>query len=336
MDALRLAFERVCDGVVVVDGNGIVVAANPAARSILGVGPDDLVGRPAAEALATWFDPADEYLSPAESPVAVALGDRHVEWRVVSPEDGVGCLIVMHDATALKRVQRSKDEFVSFVSHELRIPMTSIKGYTDLLLTGAVGPVNEAQTQFLHTVRTNVNRLASQIEAIVDSSRIESGSLYIERVPISLRNAIESAVNALEKQIAEKQQVLDVELSPTPMVLADQKRLVQVIAALLDNAHKYTPEGGHIVVRTGLTDDGSRVQISVSDDGIGIAPNDQARIFEKFFRSEDQEVRNVPGFGLALYIARGLLAALGGHIWFESTLREGTTFHFTLVCAETG
>lgn len=230
---------------------------------------------------------------------------------------------------AVDAANRAKTEFVSFVSHELKQPMTAIKGYTDLLVKGLAGDLTEMQRSFLEVIRSNVNRMDTMVQELLDISRIESGRLRLEIGRVSVREAVEEAVRMLRQEIEAKQQHLEVAIAePIPPVAADRARLVQILTNLLSNAYKYTPEGGHIRV-TAEPADGC-VRFSVADTGIGIAPEDQERLFTKFFRSQDPAVRSVPGTGLGLAITKSLVELQGGRIWVQSQPGVGSTFTFTM------
>ncbi len=236
----------------------------------------------------------------------------------------------------------AKSEFVSFVSHELKNPMTSIKGYTELLAAGAVGQVNEAQANFLSTIRSNIDRMNTLISDLNDVSKIEAGRLRLDFIALPLSSAVEDIVRSIRRQVDEKGQNFVINLpADLPKVWADRTRLAQVLVNLVSNATKYSPQGGLIEVAAEDCPNqwdpaGSPqvVHIWVKDSGIGINPEDQKKIFQKFFRSEDPKTREVPGTGLGLNITKSLVEMQGGKIWFESEYRIGTTFHFTVPIAE--
>jgi signal transduction histidine kinase len=232
----------------------------------------------------------------------------------------------------------AKSEFVSFVAHELKNPMTSIKGYTELLAAGAVGPVSAPQGNFLSTIRANIDRMNTLVSDLNDLSKIEAGRLRLDFKAFQVSEAVEEAVRSARRQLEDKNQKLTVEL-PTglPPVWADRTRLTQVLVNLISNANKYTPAGGQILVsaeacadRWGPASSPQVIHIWVQDNGIGISEGDQKKIFQKFFRSEDTKTREAPGTGLGLNITRSLVEMQGGRIWFESQFRQGTTFHFTM------
>jgi signal transduction histidine kinase len=224
---------------------------------------------------------------------------------------------------------RSKSEFISFVSHELKLPMTSIKGYSDLLLSGMTGPLNENQTNFLTTIRNNVNRMTALVSDLADSSRIESGRLRLEGREVPIWDVIDEVVTMLRPQITQKEQTITVDIQgELPKAWVDRNRLAQILANILNNANKYTPAGGVIVVRA--TRDNHMIQIEVEDNGFGIAPEDQQKLFSKFFRSADDKVRETPGNGLSLSLTKHLVELQGGKIWCDSEFRKGTSFYFTV------
>lgn len=245
--------------------------------------------------------------------------------------------------TAVQQANLAKSDFVSFVAHELKNPMTSVKGYTELISAGAVGPVTEIQANFLSTIRHNIERMNTLVSDLNDMSKIEVGRLRLDFKSIALKEVIDSVIRSTRKQIEEKQQTLNlnipIDLAP---VWADRTRVEQVMVNLISNAHKYTPAGGAIEVAAELSPNqwdangaANVIHIWVKDNGIGISEEDQKKIFQKFFRSEDQKTREVPGTGLGLNITRSLVEMQGGQIWFESDFRKGTTFHFTVPVSET-
>jgi signal transduction histidine kinase len=233
---------------------------------------------------------------------------------------------------------KSKTEFVSVVSHELKIPMTSIKGYSDLMIAGATGPISDKQMEFLKTIRNNVSRMAILVSDLADISRIESGNLRLEPTLVDAKSVIEDAIKLAKNQIDQKNQTLQVEIpDDLPRVLYDKNRLSQVMTNLISNANKYTQEGGKVVVqakRTTHACDGQEpqdvIQVKVQDNGFGMSPEDQTKLFNKFFRSPDDQVRAAPGTGLGLSITKNLIELQKGCIWFESEYRKGTAFYFTI------
>jgi signal transduction histidine kinase len=242
----------------------------------------------------------------------------------------------------VQRANLAKSDFVSLVAHELKNPMTSIKGYTELLSGGAVGAVNEMQANFLNTIRSNTERMSTLVSDLNDNSKIEAGRLRLDFKAVELNEVVDEVVRSTKRQIDDKKQAINVNLpARLPKVWGDRTRIAQVLINLVSNAHKYTPEAGTLLVGAESSPnrwdpEGAKnvVHLWVKDNGIGISPEDQARIFQKFFRSEDQKAREAPGTGLGLNITKSLVEMQGGRIWFESMFRQGTTFHFTIPVAE--
>lgn len=230
---------------------------------------------------------------------------------------------------AVQDANQAKTKFVSVVTHELRIPMTSIKGYTDLLRAGAVGPVNEQQASFLNVIRNNVERMSVLVSDLSDISHIETGRMRLDIKKISLPDYIDETLRNLAQKFQEKNQAVQVDIAQDlPQIQADPIRVVQVLANLVNNACKYTPDGGRISLRA--LAEGEMVKVEVSDTGIGISPGDQEKLFTQFFRSEDTAVREQQGWGLGLNITKRLVEAMGGEIGVQSVIDEGSTFWFTL------
>lgn len=243
---------------------------------------------------------------------------------------------------AVQQANLAKSDFVSFVAHELKNPMTSVKGYTELIAAGAVGPVTDVQANFLATIRHNIERMNTLVSDLNDMSKIEVGRLRLDFKPTQVQDIVESVVRSTRKQIEEKQQILNLSIpAGLPLIWADRTRVEQVMVNLVSNAHKYTQSGGAIDVAAeqspNLWDPGGAanvIHIWVKDNGIGINEEDQKKVFQKFFRSEDPKTREVNGTGLGLNITRSLVEMQGGRIWFESEFRKGTTFHFTIPISE--
>ncbi len=237
---------------------------------------------------------------------------------------------------------QAKSEFVSLVAHELKNPMTSIKGYTELLATGAVGSITPAQANFLSTIRNNTDRMNTLVSDLNDLTKIEAGNMRMEPKALDLKEILNELVRSTRRQLDEKQQTLTLSMGEELSdVWADPNRLVQILTNLISNAHKYTQKNGEISLIAEKSkdywgSDPSRwvTHIMVKDNGLGISEEDQKMIFQKFFRSEDADIRASSGTGLGLNITRSLVEMQGGKIWFESEYKKGTTFHFTLPMAD--
>ncbi|MBN2003001.1 MAG: GAF domain-containing protein [Anaerolineae bacterium] len=248
--------------------------------------------------------------------------------------------IAIENARLFEQVQRAneaKTEFVSFVSHELKQPMTSMKGYTDLLMKGIGGELNEQQMQFLQVIRSNVGRMDQLVQSLLDISRIESGRLKLEMGEVVPEEMISEAVQAFEPTINAKNQQILVNIEPNlPSIIGDRGRLLQVLTNLISNANKYTPEGGRISLRADrwMDNNTAYVRWSVQDTGIGMTPEELERLFTKYFRSSNAAVRSVQGTGLGLVITRSIIEMHGGQIWVESEYQKGSTFSFAIPTAQ--
>jgi signal transduction histidine kinase len=236
---------------------------------------------------------------------------------------------------------KAKSQFVSFVAHELKNPMASIKGYTELVTGGMAGPITDMQAKFLATVRSNVDRMNTIVSDLSDLNKIEAGILKIEFKPVAMPEIVEEAVRSTRRQIEEKEQVVDVNVPESlPQIWADRNRMIQIAVNLVSNATKYTPNGGSIFVGAETSrhesDTGADMPVVhfwVKDTGIGISPEDQSKIFQQYFRTEMSKSQ-ASGTGLGLNITKNLVEMQGGKIWFESQVGQGTTFHVTVPLAE--
>lgn len=249
-----------------------------------------------------------------------------------------------HLYTELNRANDSKSEFVSFVAHELKNPLTSIRGYADVLLGGAVGGMSDPQRNFLSTIRSNAERMNNLVSDLNDVTKLQTDNMRMDLSPVDFRPVVTETLRPLQKQIEDKEQTLNLKMDEMlPFIKGDQNRLIQVLTNLVSNGHKYTPTGGvvtlEVAVDNHLFDKKNRplppmLHIQVRDTGIGMSEEDLDRLFTPYFRSENPLTREQPGTGLGLTITRGIIDRHGGEIWVESRLGEGTVFHFTLPLAE--
>ncbi len=230
-------------------------------------------------------------------------------------------------------ILEKKAEFISLVSHELRIPLTAIKGYTDLILKGMVGEINNQQREFLKVVAQNIERMNTLISDLRDITRLETGRTRFEIEDVSLVFCARTAASNAGALIEAGGHRLDVAIPDSiPEVSADRSRVIQVLTILLNNAGMYSNQGGMISIRAHQQE--NYVRVDVQDNGHGISPADKPRVFEQFFRSDDENVRKHQGWGLQLNVAMHLIQAMGGKIGVESETGQGSTFWFTLPVAQ--
>ncbi len=239
-----------------------------------------------------------------------------------------GAVIVLHDITELRKLERVRRDFVANVSHEFKTPLTAIQGFAETLLAGAIDdPQN--RLRFLEIILEHSRRLARLTDDLLKLSKMDADKLELEIRRLSVSLFVESCIETTQRPAAEKHLRISVNLAEhMPDIAADRRRLAEILQNLLDNAMQYTPSGGQVMVSASA--DGGEVTFTVSDTGIGIPRADQSRIFERFYRVDVARSREVGGTGLGLSIAKHLVEAHGGRIWVESEVGQGSQFHFTV------
>jgi PAS domain S-box-containing protein len=333
---------NVADGIVAVDREGAVVLWNAAAERITGVPAAEAVGRSPDQALGRAL--SAEGPSPPGRLLAVRRGSEDVwlsvtEAVMIDPAGAVaGRIYAFRDISDERVVEQMKTEFVSTVSHELRTPLTSIYGFAETLLREDVQFGEEERRTFLSYIASESERLTTIVDTLLSVARLESGEVQLRLVPIDVGSVVTEAVRAVETTLSGNGHSFVAELPDEPLdAAADRDKLRQVLSILLDNAVRYSPAGGRVVVGARLVADS--VEVRVRDEGVGIPATKQEHIFRKFYRG-DAGTRNVGtgNTGLGLFIAEGLVNAMGGRIWVDSTEGRGSTFAFELPRAksETG
>jgi signal transduction histidine kinase len=234
--------------------------------------------------------------------------------------------LIMRDISYLKQLDSMKSDFVATITHDLRSPLTVIHGALRLL--PQLGELNDEQSEFAERAMRSAEHMDSLISSLLDIGRIEAG-LEMEREPVELRDVVEQVVANLQEEVANKRQIVGLELQDNlSTVKGNPTRLVQVITNLVDNAIRYTPEGGKIRVRA--SQDGDQIILSVSDTGVGIPTKAKDHIFEKFYRVEGPQTRELEGAGLGLAAVKSIVESHGGRVWVQSKEGQGSTFYFTL------
>jgi signal transduction histidine kinase len=227
----------------------------------------------------------------------------------------------------LEAASRHKSEFLANMSHELRTPLNAVIGFSEVLIQRMFGALNDKQDEYLKDIYASGQHLLSLINDILDLSKIEAGRMELTPAPFHLPTALENAVTLVRERAARHGIALHLDLDPRlGELVGDERKVKQVLLNLLSNAVKFTPEGGRISLKASRRD--GTVEVSVTDTGIGIAPEDQAAIFEEFRQVGSDETRKQEGTGLGLTLAKKFVELHGGWIWVESDLGRGSTFFF--------
>ncbi|MBN1582352.1 MAG: response regulator [Anaerolineae bacterium] len=318
------------DVVLVVDDDpqAHIILANKAAQQAFGIEPN-VAGDPLAsiiddEVLLDVFTRAQETARSAQA--EITLSDERTLNANVTPIAGVGQVAVMQDITHFKELDRIKSELVSTVSHDLRSPLTSIKGFAELL--PMAGSLNEQQKHFLSNIRRGVDSVADMIADLLDLGRIEAEA-RMEMTECDLVEIVKRTVIGLQGPAEYKHQSLTLRCdADLPAVLGNRIRLGQAISNLVGNAIKYTPQEGHIEVSVGRQN--GHLAIAVKDDGMGIPADAVPRLFEKFYRVKSAETDNITGSGLGLSLVKSIVEKHQGRIWVDSQLGQGSIFTVVL------
>ncbi len=335
------------EGLLVIGNDNIIELINPAAQKLLDIKAEDAIGK-------KWSDVTRAYVGDMPLPiqdrsfyktlkegssVITSLSDNHYyetltgrRFPVISvttPLIGVGAIKVFRDATKERNVDRMKTEFISLASHQLRTPLSAIKWFTEMLLSGDAGKLTNEQEEFMRNIYDSTERMIQLVNSLLNISRIESGRIIIDPQPVDLKKLIEGVVADLKGKLSEKSHNLVVNVyEGLSKINLDPRLIGQVYLNLLTNAIKYTPNGGEIHVF--ISKKGKEIITQVSDNGYGIPKHEQDKIFQKFFRADNVVKVETEGAGLGLYLVKGIIESSGGKIWFESEEGKGTTFWFSL------
>ncbi|MCX7683286.1 MAG: ATP-binding protein [Anaerolineae bacterium] len=323
---LAAVLTNTAEGVLLVENDEPerIILANHSVRRAFNL-PDDVIGRPLTSVIndellldAFWRAKIGETTARVELPLP---NGRTLNVNV-TPIPGVGRVAIMHDITYLKELDRMKSEFVSAVSHDLRSPLTAIRGFVDLL--PLAGALNEQQTYFLDKIRHSVEIVTAMITDLLDLGRIEA-EVRMDVEECDIAAIIGKVVAGQACQAELKKQLLQVQIAPhLPAVSGNSLRLGQALANLLSNAIKYTPEGGRITVAAEVAE--GQVMIRVEDNGIGIPQEDLPHIFDKFYRVKRPDTEEIVGTGLGLSIVKTIIEKHHGRVWVDSKLGEGSVF----------
>lgn len=342
-------FSSIGDGAVATDEYGRITRINPTALRILGYTEKEVLGKWFPKQFAA-FTEDEQLVSLIDRPIIRAFltgktvsercyyrkknGQKIPVFLTVSPVllqgRPVGAVEVFRDITLETEVDRMKSDFISLASHQLRTPLSAVKTYAHLLLDGYMGGLNDSQQKSLRTIVSAANRMNELISTLLNITRIESGTVAVNPKPVHVDKLIEEVNKEHELMAHDRQIRLTVKLpaNGSCIVRTDTLVLKEIMANLVSNAIKYTPEGGSVTVRLNPRADG--LVIAVKDTGMGIPTYSQEHVFTKFFRAHNVVKQETSGTGLGLYLVRGLVHSLGGEIWFKSQEGKGSTFYVSL------
>ena len=347
---MELILRSIADGVFTVDRERRILSFNPAAERITGWKEEEVVGRFCSDVLRAETEEG-QCLCEENCPLLRTIRDAEVMQsnqgkEVISKKDGrkitvawsiaplygqnrevIGAVSTFHDISKEEELDRMESEFVSMVSHELRSPLASINASLDLLLGSNLDKAT--QREILEIIRSQIIRLNGFVEEVLDISRLEVGEIQLRRQPVTLMPLVRQVVRTFEAKTEEHRFEIHIPKG-LPFVFADASKVEFILNNLLENAVNYSPQGGTITIEARERAEEGDVVITVADEGIGIAPEYQERIFERFYRVDAGDSHGIYGHGLGLYIARELVEAQGGKIWVESQLGIGSRFSFTL------
>jgi PAS domain S-box-containing protein len=363
----RRLFEAARDGILILDvDTGRITDVNPFLIELLGFSHAEMVGKTVGE-LSPFKDiesnkvmlerlQKDGYVRYEDLPLETRDG-RHIDVEFVSnvyqagDRDVIQCNIRniterklvegrMHDIqTQLEKTNRDLTKrsqeiqyFYHTLSHELKTPLTAAREFVSIVIDGLAGELNSTQLNYLRIAKKSCTELAVYINDLLDATRLDTGKLHIELKAVSLASIIQRAIAVMDPVAARKNIRLSEELDTELMdVMVDESRIMQILTNLLNNALKFTVDGGAIVVKLAEHSKNSDcVQISVTDNGCGIAKDKIDNLFHRFYQIKNGDATPEKGVGLGLYLCRELVLMHGGSIWVESTLGEGSTFSFTI------
>jgi len=345
---LSRVVDNTSDGILSVDSRGRITSWNPAMSRISGLSADKVLasnftlGHAGEDSDGTPVSPdwlRDKLGGAAQAEASVTIGSnesgkRYLHLSIAAVRASSGdietVVVVVRDVTALREAAQAKEEFLATVSHELRTPLTSLRGWVSTLLRPDFNPSEDDRREIHERLMHQAGRLQRLIEDVLSVSSMDRGQFNVQTVPVGIDEVIEKSLAEFRRQVTDRP-VEHVRAGLSGTAMADAGRVEQVINNLVSNADKYSPAGTPIEVR--VVRDGEHVVVTVSDHGFGIPEDQREAVFERFHRLGHHMTREAQGTGLGLHIARRLVEAMGGRIWVESRLGEGSTFTFTLPAA---
>lgn len=339
----RLFIEKMNEGAITLNRQGIVLYSNSAFAHLLNAPLGNVIGSPFED-----FIPADHrsmviqlirdawLLQESKAEISLPVNGKPIpvllSMNTLETDGGVALSIIAADLSLQKETQEQKkamekkDEFITIASHELKTPVTSIKGYVQLLKYDFEKEGNKAAANVLSKVDTQINKLTSLIGDLLDVKKIENGQLQYNKERFNFNELVKEILEETERVITKHK--ITQKMSESKTVLGDRNKIGQVITNFIDNAGKYSPANSEILVSTAV--EGNSIKLSVKDHGIGIPASQQDKIFDRFFRVSGEKENTYAGLGLGLYISAELIKRHNGTIGVESEVGNGSTFYFTI------
>ena len=346
--------QSIGDALVVTDQKGTIILVNKAFEEMMGWAEAEAKGKSFMDLVKSEDEEGNKILG-AKRKIMIILsgganyqrsgreahyyvrrdGTRFPVNAVVTPiifaGRRLGAVQVFRDITVERDIDRAKTEFVSLASHQLKTPLSVINWYTEMLIDGDAGGLNEKQRRYINEVARGSHRMVDLVNSLLNVSRLELGTFIVEPEKVDLKKIVRSVLDEFKVKIDEKKLKITFVISKSfPKYLLDPKLTRIIVQNLVSNSIKYTANGGRVKIAVGQVKD--KIVISVLDNGCGIPAGQQSNIFNKLFRADNARVLDPDGTGLGLYIVKTILANVGGEIWFKSREKKGTNFFVTLPC----
>lgn len=339
-DKTLAVINDLADGLLVFDRESKLLLVNPQAEFFLNIKTEEVAGNsilelaklPNLKALMDLVGIEIKGIFRKEVQVKESLVLEVNTIPMMREEEKLGSLIILHDITREKIVERIKTEFVSLAAHQLRTPLSAIKWTLCMLLDGDLGEITKEQRDFIEKTHQSNERMISLVNDLLDVTRIEEGRYVYKPTPVNLEDLVRFVVNSYKEEINRKNLRLEFKKTEAklPKIEVDVEKIRLIIQNFLDNAIKYTPNGGTVLISLTYDKGKKEIKFSIKDTGVGIPQDQQERVFTKFFRGANVIRMATEGSGLGLFIAKNIIEAHGGKIWFESKENQGTIFYFAL------
>lgn len=319
-------FHRTADGILIANADGVIERANPAAAMLLAVPIDDLCGKHPSSIFRTNPALLNLFTREGAQTLDVRLPRRRLAVGIASPLQSGERIVLLQDVTEQRDLDSRREALITTMQHDLRNPISAISGFADLM--AKMGDLNPQQQHFLNRVRQTTNKLYDVIGTLTDLAWLEAG-MPLQHIPINLSEIIDQVTSDLSKMAEAKQISFALSIQdPLPGLMGDVGRIHTVVYHLLHNAILYSEPERIVVIHA--WGDSREIYCSVADRGFGISDDEIEMIFDRLYRSKDEQIRDLPGGGLGLTLVRRILLRHGGDIWASSNLGKGSTFTFFL------